>query len=148
MSRLFVIDTSSLINYFNDIFGEPSVLSKKARKIINWAFDTIDGEIKLIIPSVVLIEIFEKWLKNAEFVSKFYYEVYCLIDASPNIEIKPIEREVLEQFLKIDGKLLSHDMHDKIILSSAMMLNCPLITSDGVIIEYVKNNHIIPETLN
>jgi predicted nucleic acid-binding protein len=148
MSMLFVIDTSSFIDYFDEVFGKPSLLSQRARKIISWALDTTDGEIKLAIPSIVLVEIFEKWLRNEEFLSKFYYEVYCPIGASPNIEIKPIEREVLEQLLKIDGKLLSHDIHDKIILSSAMMLNCPLITKDQDIIEYVSQHHIIPGTLN
>jgi len=116
--------------------------------LIEDAFNTSAGEIKLSIPSIVLVEIFEKWLKNEEFRAKFYYEVFYLIKQSPNIEIKPIEREVLENLLKINGSLIKHDIHDKLILASAMMLNCPLITFDSYLIEYVNTNQVIPKILN
>lgn len=148
MSKNYVIDTNSLISYFHQIFNQPTKLSTKTRNLIEGAFYTSAGEIKLSIPSMVLVEIFEKWLNNAEFQAKFYYEVFSLIKQSPNIEIKPIEPEVLENLLKINGSLIKHDIHDKIILASAMMLNCPLITFDSHIIEYVNANQVIPKTLN
>lgn len=148
MSQLYVIDTSSFIDYFDDVFHRPHRLSLRTRRVINLAFNTQPGEIKLSIPSIVLVEIYEKWLINEEFASKFYYEIYNKIIQSPNIEIKPIEREVLEHLIMIGGNLIGHDIHDKIILSSAMMLKCPLITKDPEIIKYVNDYHVIPGIMN
>ena len=148
MSKLYVIDTNSLIYYFDSVFCDGSNLSAKAHKLIAKAFESSDSEIKLSIPSVVFVEIFEKWLKSEEFARKFHYEVFELIDQSPNIEIKPIEQEVLENLECISGSLSNHDVHDKIILASAMMLNCPLITTDQAIIAYVAENKVIPAIVN
>lgn len=144
MIKRYVIDTNSLIFYFNKIFGEPDKLSAKTRLLIERALSSSEGDIKLSIPAVVLVEIFEKWIRTEEFAAKFHYEVFSLISQSPNIEIKPIEREVLGNLLKIGGELRNHDLHDKIILASAMMLECPLITTDNKIIEYVEKYHVIP----
>ncbi len=148
MTKRYVIDTNSLIFYFNKIFGEPDKLSAKARLLIERAVSSSESDIKLSIPAVVLVEIFEKWIRTEEFGAKFHYEVFSLISQSPNIEIKPIEREVLENLLKIGAELRNHDLHDKIILASAMMLECPLITTDNKIIEYVRKYHVIPGIIN
>jgi predicted nucleic acid-binding protein len=112
------------------------------------AFRTSPTDIKLSIPAVVFVEVFEKWLISEEFASRFHYEVFAPISESPNIEVKPIDQEVLENLVRIGGALADHDMHDKIILASAMMLNCPLITTDHAIIAYVKKNPVIPFILN
>ena len=53
------------------------------------------------------------------------------------MEIKAIEREVLENMC-IGAELANHEVHDKLILASAMMLQCPLITSDEKVIKFVK----------
>ena len=127
LRKLYVIDTSAFISYFNNVFGESSQISRRARDIVSDALFTISGSVRLSIPSIVFVEIFEKWLRNEEFNAKFYYEIYKIILESPNIEIKPIELEVLENLLIIGGNLRNHDLHDKIILASAMMLECPLI---------------------
>jgi len=148
MTLLYVIDTVSFIDYFDNIFGRYGNLSYKARNIIDNAFNAYSGLIKLSIPSVVLVEIYEKWFSDEEFAAKFYYEVYSLIKTSPNIEIKPIEREVLENLIKIGGNLTDHEIHDKLILSSAMMMKCPLITRDPEIIKYFKNTNVIPAIIN
>jgi predicted nucleic acid-binding protein len=148
MSTLYVIDTNALICYFAHVFNRPSTLSRRAHHIIAQALSTAPVEIKLSIPSVVFIEIFEKWVTNEEFAAKFHYEVFHQITASPNIEIKPIEREVLENLLKIGGSLEDHEIHDKIILASAMMLECSLITIDPAIVEYVNQTKVIPSVIN
>lgn len=145
---LFVIDTNSLISFFQPVFGRPSLLSPRAKHLMGRAFRTEPDDIKISIPSIVFVEIFDKWLRNEEFAYKFHYEVFEVIRQSPNIEIKPVEREVLDNLLKIGGILANHDLHDKVILASAMMLQSPLITSDRKIIEYVEQTHIIPEVLN
>jgi PIN domain nuclease of toxin-antitoxin system len=144
MSELYVTDTNSLISYFNDVFSQTSLLSMKARRIIQQALNNPDSGVRLSIPSVVFIEIFEKWFKNEEFAAKFYYEVYKLIADAPNIEIRPIEREVLENVMQIGGILSKHEIHDKIILASAMTLNCPLISTDHAIKNYVNQSKVIP----
>lgn len=106
------------------------------------------SEVKLSIPSIVFIEIFEKWLTNEEFTAKFRYEVFERVASSPNVEIKPIEQEVLECLLLLRDELGDHDLHDKIILASAMMLDCPLITTDPKLINYVASRRVIPCTIS
>ncbi len=94
------------------------------------------------------MEIYEKWFISEEFARKFYYEVYIPIIGSPNIEIKPLEQEVIENLMRIRGSLSNHEINDKLILASAMMLNCPLITTDQDIITFVKENNVIPSIVN
>lgn len=147
MTKLYVADTNAIISYFKCAFGVSSTISEKGLKIIGYALDNSPNEVRLCIPSVVFVEIYEKWFTTEEFAKKVFYEVYQPILQSPNIEIKPIEDEVLENVIKIDGKMKEHEMNDKLILASAMMLNCPLITSDTVIIDYVKTHNIIPEII-
>ena len=89
------------------------------------------------------MEIFDKWFLEDEIASKLRYEVFEPIKGSPNVEVKPIEQEVLENMLKIGDELGNHDMHDKIILASAMMLNCPLITTDSKLISYIRNHKVV-----
>jgi len=148
MSRLYVTDTDSIISFFHNIFGVPQRLSERARGMIAQALLTSSSEVKLSIPSVVFMEIFEKWFITEEFSEKLRYEVFEIVRRSPNIEIKPIEQEVLEKLLKIGGNLSRHDINDKIIVASAMMLNCPLITTDGEIIDYIRTTPDIPSVLN
>jgi predicted nucleic acid-binding protein len=144
MTRLYVLDTTSLISHFSQVFSRPSVISSRAHALIEVAFRSGPQSVQLSIPSVVFVEIFDKFLRNAEFAAKFYYEVLMPIQASPNIEIKPIEREVLDNMLAIGGELANHEVHDKLILASAMMLQCPLITSDEKVIKFVEKYKVIP----
>jgi predicted SnoaL-like aldol condensation-catalyzing enzyme len=150
MNERFVIDTTSLISYFSEVFERGSQISEKALRLIEKGFSG-DGVI-LIIPSIVFIEIYKKWFVNEEMANKIRYEVYERIKHCPSIEIKPIEAEVLENFIKITGIEVGHnfDNHDKQILASAMMLQCPLITSDGPITRYATKTRkgIIPHVIN
>jgi len=146
--ELFVIDTNTIIGYFHDVFHVDRVISKKIVNIIQMALSSYEGIIKLSIPSIVFVEIFEKWLSDEELSKKFYYEVFLPIKDSPNIEIKPIDAEVLHKILGITGILENHDLHDKIILASAMSLGCKLITSDPKLIQYVKDTNVISEVIN
>lgn len=148
MPRRFVTDTGALISYFHRVFGVAAVLSPRACRIIQQALSSSPSDVRLSIPSVVFVEIFEKWLRHEEFAAKFHYEIFELFRQSPNIEVKPIEREVLENLLIIRGGLGNHDIHDKIILASAMMLYCPLITVDPAIIDYVNKHRVIPEIIS
>ena len=146
MVRIFVTDTTSLISYFSDVFEKPSKISRKALSIIDRAFLN-DPSIRLSIPSIVFVEIFEKWFKSEEVSAKIRSEVFESIKNASNIEIKPLEQEVLENLIKIEDYPINLENHDKIILASAMMLNCNLITSDPKIIKYVKRYGVIPRII-
>ena len=148
MDELYVIDTNGIIGFFDQVFEAQSNLSVQARSIIQRALSGSPQEVKLSIPSVVLVEIFEKWLTSEEMAAKFHYEVFNLLSQSVNIEIKPLEQEVLENLLRIGGTLADHEIHDKIILASAMMLNCSIITTDTKIREYVDITHVIPSVVS
>ena len=148
MNHVYVSDTNSIIYYFENIFNQPNELSDRALRIIESAIYNHEADIRLSIPSVVFIEIYDKWLANEEFTARFFYEVYTPIIESPNVEIKPVERDVIEILPQIRGNLNSHDIHDKIILSSAIMLECPLITTDTDIIRFVEQTNIIPRIVN
>lgn len=146
--QLFVCDTNALISFFNELFETESVISWHGREIIQKAFEKHSSEVRISIPSIVFIEIYEKWALNEEFLAKFYYEALIPILDSPFFEIKPIEKEVLENIVKIHEHSCNLELNDMIILSSAMMLNCPLITSDSPISDFVKVHKVIPAIIN
>ncbi len=151
----YVIDTNGLISFFAGVFddapgfdGSPSI-SQKTRNTIQKAVSPIEGGVLLSVPSIVFIEIYEKWLRSEEFFRKFFYEVFTPLKQSPNIEIRAIDQEVLENLLTVDGCLAEHDLHDKIVVASAMTLECPIITVDHKIIEFVgSGKRKIPNVLN
>ncbi len=143
MDKSYVIDTTSLISYFGDIFMKKPKISRDALRIIDRAFRD-DFSIKLSIPGIVFVEIFDKWFTDEENAAKIRSEIMSPIYDCPNIEVKPIEKEVLENLLKITDDSIKLDNHDKIILASSMMLQWPLITSDKRIIKYNKKYRVIP----
>ncbi len=147
MVKLYVADTNSIIRFFRNFFNQPQKLSRRAQRIFEDAILPYNTDIRLSIPSVVFVELYEKWLKTEEVSAKFRYEVFQQISDSPNIEIKPIEKEVLECMTQIRDRLQNHDLHDKIIVASAIMLQCPIITADTVIRKYVEETRVIPEVI-
>lgn len=153
--KRYVIDTNGLISFFSWVFddtpgfdGSPSI-SQKARNAIQAAVYSLEGGVLLSVPSIVFIEIYEKWLRSGEFFRKFFYEVFTPLKQSPNVEIRAIDQEVLENLLAVDGCLAEHDLHDKIVVASAITLECPIITVDHKIIEFVGNGERkIPKVFN
>lgn len=138
----YVIDTTSLISYYKDIFGCSSAISATAIKIIKHAF--VHSTIRLTIPSIVFVELFEKWNKTEEMQKKIYYEIYYPIKCADNIDIRNIDSEVLENFISIDDRVINLENHDKLVLASAITLEAKIITNDPKIIRYVKKTHCIP----
>ena len=144
MSKQFVvIDTTALISCFSTIFKQQSQISEDAINLIQHAFQS-DSDILLSIPSIVFVEIFDKWVVDDEFRAMFVSEVLEVVSQCPNIEIKPIDEEVLQMFISLSDSVVNLENHDKIILASAMALQWPLITSDSKIIKYVKKYKVIP----
>lgn len=146
---IYVVDTNALISYFSEMFpGADVSISASSLEIIDSAFKN-NNEIKLIIPACVFIEIFIKWFKSDEIASKIISEVYIRIKEKENIEIQPLDKEILENYIRIKDIESDHnfDGHDKQVFASAMTMNCSLITSDQRLIRYNKRKKMIPEIL-
>lgn len=147
MNNTYVIDTTSLISYFNEIFAVNCAISEASIDIIRKGFN---GENKLIIPSIIFVEIFCKWFITPEMTERIRKEVFLNIKDREKIHICPIEFEVLQNVAIITGikSKIKFDNHDKQVLATAMMYDSPLITSDTKITKFVKKYKIIPEVLN
>lgn len=152
IKRRFVIDTTALISYFAHIFNVPSQISSKGLSYITRVFQS-DGDYLMTIPSTVFVEIFDKWFRgknttNEEFRAKFISEVFNVIKFSPNIEIRELDIEILENFLRLDDPDINLENRDKIVLASAVTLKSPLITSDAKIKKYVERYKNIPDLIS
>lgn len=145
MPRLCVPDTNAVISFFWDVFqhsprhGAAGSLSVSAREAMHDAIITQSGRALLSVPSIVLIEIYEKWLLEQEFVRRFYFEVFVPLRDSPYVEVRSLDEEVLDELIFIGGLLADHDLHDKIVVASAKVLRCALITTDKKIREFVES---------
>ena len=155
IKQRYVTDTNILISFFSEVFdgiprfGAQPKISQRTENIIKKAISPYEGSVLLSVPSIIFIEIYEKWLYSEEFCRKFFYEVFSLLKQSPNVEIRAIDQEVLENLLTVGGCLENHDLHDKIVVASAITLECPVITFDPTIIEFVENGKgKIPKVLN
>lgn len=133
----FVVDTVSFINYFNDVFGENEKISNDARRILHNGI-TGGSVTNIVVPSVVLLEIYYKHLRTEYFREKFLYECYYRIKNNDNIEIKGIEKGVLKALSAIDDGVVNLEYGDKLILASAIELEVPIITVDFKITKYCK----------
>ena len=155
VKKRYVIDTNGIITFYDEVFiksplhGRSGSMSTNTRTVIQEAINPFEGGVLLSVPSIVFIEIYEKWLRTEEFFRKFFYEVFIPLKQSPNVEIRSLDQEVLENLLTVDGCLAEHDLHDKIVVASAITLECPLITSDDEIIKFVgKGEKSIPKVFN
>lgn len=145
-----VVDTTAIISYFDSVFRQNPQITREGLQYIDSAFESEYNTI-LIIPSVVFVEIFEKWFRRScgeEFHARFRSEVLNPILSAPNIEIREIDNEVWEAFLTLQDADINLENRDRIILASAVVLNAPLITSDRKVIQFVERNKVIPNTIN
>jgi predicted nucleic acid-binding protein len=149
--KRFVIDTTSIISYFDNVFSQGSQISPAALDVIRRAFNYPE-EIVLVIPSIVFVEIFDKWfrgdgIKQEEFRAKFLAEVFEPIRNAANIEIRGIDIEVMEKFLELHDDNVSLENHDRIVLASAAVLEAVLVTSDSNLRKFVNKRRVIPYIL-
>lgn len=142
-----VIDTNALIGYFHRVLDQPPRMSRYAFSLMAKAFHYPD-EVILIIPSIVFVELFEQFIVDEETQAKFKAEVLQPIKHAPNIEIRPIDVEILENFLLLEDQNVRLENHDRIILASAMALQSPLITSDPQIKRLNNRRRFIPKVIN
>lgn len=147
-----VVDTTALISYFPELFKRSPQVSERGLRLIADALNYED-KIILIVPSVVFIEIFDKWFRGTkpldqEFRARFRSEVFQPLYIAPNVEIRELDLEVLEMFLSLHDPMMSLENHDRIVLASAAVLQCSLITSDADIKSFNSKHRVIPSIIS
>lgn len=149
-NRRFIIDTVGIISYFHSIFDVSSKLSSRATKIIDDAL--VYRNSILIVPSIVFVEIFDKWFKGAsasaeEFQARCRFEILERLSSLPNVEIRGIDEEVLYIYAGLHDIANDLENRDRLILATAIALNSPLITVDSQIARYVEVHNVIPQII-
>lgn len=118
----YVVDTHALIWYLlND-----KKLSPHAKAIFQSAEH---NQIILIIPAVVLAELYYANVKNRWFGD--FAALYADLSSKPFIRFMPLDHTHIPDFAE-DSAV--PEMHDRIIAGAARRLGAPLISSDPLII--------------
>ncbi len=112
-------DSHSLIWY---AAAHPA-LSQTARLALNAAFS---GKVKLIIPTIVMLEIFHLCLKKPYLSFK---SIIAPLEAD-NVVLFPLSQELLRFCYQLPKQV---EIHDRIIAATAKFANAALITRDPVL---------------
>lgn len=123
----FITDTHSLVWYFT----EDPRLSKKA-------FKAFEGTIKkgiVIVPTVVLAEIM--YIAKRGRIALTFEETLKKIEEYENFGVVPLDTDILKTADKIEADM---EMHDKLIVATAIYCEAKLITRD----EQIKSSGIVP----
>lgn len=116
MRPKYSLDTHPLVWYFT---GEKT-LSPKAKNVLDEVFLE---KIFCFLSSIVLLEVFHLSLRKKGFVfSKFLKKL-----KHPNIIIVPLDKLVLLECYKLPKNL---GIHDRVIVATATVNKCLLITKD------------------
>jgi len=118
-----VIDTHALFWF---------VLADK--KLSNKAKNILDKADEIIIPTIVLLELFSLMKKQNLLVS--YPEIVKRIIADSRIKILTLDIPVLGS---VTNSNLGLDSHDAVIVATSQLQGVPLITKDKKITEVYKN---------
>ena len=111
----YVVDTHPLIWY----------LAEKLPKNIDDVFEECEaGNNTIFVPTIVLAECY--YLSKREKIKLNFEEILGKIKGSSNFLITPFNADIIELFPKIDIE----EIHDKIIVATAKLLNTALITKD------------------
>jgi PIN domain nuclease of toxin-antitoxin system len=116
----YVTDTHSLVWYFAD----DSRLSDTALT----AFDGTIREGIIIVPSVVLAEIM--FISRKGKITLTFEETLKKIEEYENIQIAPLDVEILRVADKIEAEM---EMHDRLIVATMLYYRATLITKDRFI---------------
>ena len=122
----YVTDTHSIIWYLS----QPRKLSAKVRRIFR---ETDQGQVQILIPSIVLIEMI--FIGNRQRIPASLVNRLFNIDegANTNYRIAPLSKAVAVTARDF-GPAAIPEMADRIIAATARQLDLPLITSDPAII--------------
>ena len=113
----YVTDTHSLLWYFTD----DQRLSQKALK----SFESTVKEGQIIVPAVVLAEML--FIAKKGRIPLGFTATVAKIETLANFEIAPLDLDVLKIAEGIDVPL---EMHDKLIVATAIRYDACLITRD------------------
>jgi predicted nucleic acid-binding protein len=116
----YVTDTYSLIWYFT----EDSRLSKKALEV----FEGTIKEGTIIIPTLVLAELM--FISKKGKITLSFEETLKKIEEYENFDIAPLDVDIIKIANKIEAYL---EMHDKLVVATALYFNAVLITKDELI---------------
>ncbi len=124
----FVTDTHALLWWFID---SPK-LSPKSAEILQGCEN---GENIIFIPSIVIAEAFSIFEKKRIFFD--FKKLFKNIDESDNFVLIPLDYPILRKMIDLRD---IPELHDKIIVSTALYLTLPLITKDKTIqkLPYIK----------
>ncbi len=113
----YVTDTHSILWYFT----EDPRLSKRA-------FDVFEGTVRegfIIIPAVVLAEIM--FIAKKGRITLTFEETLKKIERYENFDLALLDVDILKVANKIEADL---EMHDRLIVATALYFNATLITKD------------------
>ena len=149
MENFYILDTCSFYSYcskYLNIFTDKDVsIQEDALKKLNDAFN--NNNVKIVIPSVILIEIFDHYFNNEEFINKFKYEVYSKLSSEEynNIAIIDVDYEIIENLFDCYTDEVAVDLHDKLIMATALKYkdkNTTLFTSDRRVKKIISKNNL------
>ena len=116
----YVTDTHSLVWYFT----EDSRLST----IASGAFEDTLVEGLVLVPTIVLAEIMYICEKGKTTLT--FSETIMRIEMADNFDIVPLDIDILKT---ADGLNKVLEMHDRLIVATALYFDVPLITKDKII---------------
>lgn len=134
----YVIDTHAVIWYFSKQFDQANCNSNKINCIIDEILNDPFTTKRLVVPSIVFVEIFDKFCLTADDSRRIFFDCFMPLDDCDNVEIREIDKEVVDSVLAIQGKLASHEINDKLIVAIGLILDGVLITKDPVIQNFAK----------
>lgn len=117
----YIADTHSFLWYLAD----SPLLSNKAKKF----FDLADrGEVTIIIPAIVLLEIIDVLDKKK--VNLKFEEIVLKLNQASNFIFSEINWSLILEVNKLKG---FKDLHDRIIVATAKVFDAYLISRDKII---------------
>lgn len=115
----YSLDTHALVWYIRGY----KTLSLKSKKVIREIFE---GDANCFVSTMAVLEVYYISLKHKDFVfSNFVKDIN-----RSNIKIIPFDQQVLTQSLELPKDL---DIHDRIIVATAIITNSRLVTKDKVL---------------
>lgn len=139
----FVADTHAVIWHFARFFKQPNLNSERVNVVFHQVLNNPLTDLRLVIPSVVFLEIFDKFCRTESDAARIYYECFVPLEACPNVEIRELDKEVIEMLISLGDVLKSHEVNDKIVVATSAVLECVLFTKDPVVQEFSRNTDLI-----
>jgi PIN domain nuclease of toxin-antitoxin system len=138
-----VADTHAVIWYFARFFNQQNLNSDGVNDVFHQVLNKPLTNLRLVIPSVVFLEIFDKFCRTENDAARIYYECFVPLETCPNVEIRELDKEVIEMVINLEGELKGHEVNDKIVVATSAVLNCVLLTKDPVIQKFSSNTNLI-----